>query len=201
MSARSRARLRTPAHPAFARLPLPLLGAAAGVELAGQLGATVGATGAWLLVAGWLAAWTAAGTGVASRVRLPIAEGPARARLRTHLVLGPLLLGVLTVLVIWRAGAAPVGRAGWSYLAGLAVAIALAVVQGMVGGSLTYRHGLGVGGHFRVLAGAAARDTSPVTRRQRRGRGRDARGRRGPSASGGPVASRPARIAGTRRTP
>ena len=199
MPARSRAQHRIPAHPVFARLPMPLLAAAGGVELAGQLGATVGMVGAWLLVAAWLAAWTAAVSGLVARVRLPIAEGPARDRLRTHLVLGPLLLGALTVLVIWRAGAAPTGVAGWSFLGGIAVAIALAAVQGRVGGTLTYRHGLGVGGHFRVLPGAAAHAVTGATdgrppdgaERRRRVRG---------GSDDAPRQPQPARISIGRRT-
>jgi uncharacterized membrane protein len=123
-----------------------------------------------LAMAGW---WTLAlsvvvtvatlASGLASRLRLDIGEGPARSFLRLHMALGPTLFGMLVATAVWRGtlwrANTPVG---WWYLTALALTAAVLTVQGYAGGELVYRWGVMVEGRHSNLRQRRARDARPA---------------------------------------
>ena len=141
-------------HPIFVHFSIALTGASFTFDLAGAL---LGRTS--LAAAGWWTLALSAGmtlgtvaTGIVSRLRLPLEEGPARSYLRTHMALGPIFFGLLLAASIWRAALWERSTAvGWTYLTAVGALVLLMAVQGYLGGELVYRFGAGVLGHYRPL--------------------------------------------------
>src|SRR5687767_1420750 len=131
-----------PFHPIFVHFSIALTAASFAFDIAavvlGQ--ASLAAAGWWTLAASALATPGTIVTGIVSRVRLPMEEGPARSYLRAHMALGPIFLGILLAMTAWRAslwdrGVAP----SWIYIAAMAGLICIMTVQGYLGGELVYR--------------------------------------------------------------
>jgi uncharacterized membrane protein len=142
-------------HPIFVHFSIALTSASFAFDLAGAL---LGLTS--LAVAGW---WTLAGSagmtlgtivsGIVSRLRLPLGEGPARSYLRAHMALGPIFFGFLLTASIWRAALWERSTAvPWTYLTAVGALVLLMAVQGYLGGELVYRFGAGVVGRYRSLS-------------------------------------------------
>jgi uncharacterized membrane protein len=111
--------------------------------------------GWWALAASVLATPATIITGLVSRLRLPMEEGPARSYLRAHMALGPIFFGGLLVMVFWRAALwNHADMLPWTYLTVMAGLIILMTVQGYLGGELVYRFGAEVRGGFRELPSA-----------------------------------------------
>lgn len=148
------ARLHAPFHAIFAHFTIALTAS----SFAFDIGAVVLDVGS-LAAAGWwtLAAATAVtlltlGSGISSRLRLPMEEGEARSFLRTHMALGPAFYGLLLVAAGWRAALWERGAAvPPAYLVALGVVVLLMTVQGYLGGELVYRYGAEVTGRYRRL--------------------------------------------------
>ncbi len=116
----------------------------------------------WTLALSVLATVLTLTTGVISRLRLEIGEGPARSYLRLHMALGPAFFGMLIALAIWRGALWRAGEeVGWWYLAALALASAVMAIQGYLGGELVYRWGAEVKGQHRGLRQRLAREPRP----------------------------------------
>jgi uncharacterized membrane protein len=146
-----------PFHPIFVHFSIALTAASFAFDLAGVvLGvASLATAGWWTLAASALATPVTIITGIVSRLRLPMEEGPARSYLRAHMALGPIFFGALLVMVFWRAQSwTRMEAPPWTYLAAMGGLIILMTVQGYLGGELVYRFGAEVRGRFRELPSA-----------------------------------------------
>jgi uncharacterized membrane protein len=146
-----------PFHPIFVHFSIALTGASFVFDLASVvLGiASLAAAGWWTLAASALATPGTIITGIVSRLRLPMEEGPARSYLRAHMALGPIFFGALLVMAIWRAALwTRMEALPWTYLAAMAGLVIMMTVQGYLGGELVYRFGAEVRGRFRELPSA-----------------------------------------------
>lgn len=155
--------IAAPFHPIFVHFSIALTGASFAFDLASVvLGVgSLATAGWWTLAASALATPVTVITGIVSRLRLAMEEGPARSYLRAHMTLGPIFLGLLLAMAIWRAtlweraGALP-----WTYLSAMAGLIIMMTIQGFLGGELVYRFGAEVRGRFRELPSALP-ETAP----------------------------------------
>ncbi len=164
--------MQSPLHPIFVHFTIALTVASFGFDLGGALAGRQD-----LAVVGWWTLAAAAGvtpitiaTGISSRIRLPIAEGPARSLLRVHMALGVVFFGLVLMACGWRAAfwerAAPVPPA---YLVSMGGLLLVMAVQGYLGGELIYRYGAEVRAHYRPLAtdDSAARRFRPAESERR----------------------------------
>ncbi len=152
--ARRAAGLSAPLHPILVHFTIALTATALAFD-AVAVGFGAGAVrdvGWWALVGAVVSVPFTVATGVASRVRIPVAEGEARSFLRAHMLLGPTFAGLLLAVAVWR-GALWEADAGasWPYLAALAATALVMGAQGYLGGELVYRYGMEVGGRYRRL--------------------------------------------------
>jgi uncharacterized membrane protein len=151
------ARLHAPLHAIFAHFTIALTAS----SLAFDTGAVVfgvaslAATGWWTLAAASVLTLFTLGSGVSSRLRLPMEEGEARSFVRAHMALGPTFYGLLLVAAVWRATlwerAAQVPVA---YLGALGAVVLVMTLQGYLGGELVYRYGAEVASRYRRLPSA-----------------------------------------------
>jgi uncharacterized membrane protein len=147
-------RMAAPLHPILVHFSIALTSASFGFDLAGALFGqpSLGAAGWWTLAASAAVTLGTIASGVLSRTRLPMEEGPARSYLRAHTALGPMVFGVLLAMTAWRA--LLWGRATavpWSYSFAMGGLVCLLAVQGFLGGELVYRFGAEVLGGYRRL--------------------------------------------------
>jgi uncharacterized membrane protein len=152
------ARLHAPFHAIFAHFTIALTAS----SLAFDIGAVVfgieslAAAGWWTLAAASVLTMLTLGSGITSRLRLPMEEGEARSFLRTHMALGPTFYGLLLAAAVWRAALweratdVPV-----AYLGALSAVVLVMTVQGYLGGELVYRYGAEVAGRYRRLPSVA----------------------------------------------
>ncbi|HKG92249.1 MAG TPA: DUF2231 domain-containing protein [Gemmatimonadaceae bacterium] len=150
-------RPRAPLHPVFAHFTIALTASSLAFDAGGRLfgAASLAAAGCWTLAAAVALTPLTLASGVASRVRLPMAEGEARSVLRAHMALGPIFYGLLLCAALWRGAlwqrdAAPPA----AYLISLGAVTLVMTVQGYLGGELVYRFGAAVEGRYRRLASA-----------------------------------------------
>lgn len=146
-----------PFHPIFVHFSIALTAASLAFDLASIVLDldSLATAGWWALAASALATPGTIITGLVSRLRLPMEEGPARSYLRAHMALGPIFFGALLVMVVWRAELWEQADAlPWTYLAAMAGLVVLMTVQGYLGGELVYRFGAEVRGGFRELPSA-----------------------------------------------
>lgn len=165
--ARRIARLHAPLHAIFAHFTIALTAS----SLAFDVGAAVfravslAAAGWWTLAAASILTLLTLGSGVSSRLRLPMEEGEARSFLRTHMALGPTFYGLLLAATVWRAvlweRATPIPIA---YLGAMATVVLVMVFQGYLGGELVYRFGAEVTGRYRRLPSAV--EEAPAEKRR-----------------------------------
>jgi uncharacterized membrane protein len=151
------ARLHAPLHAIFAHFTIALTAS----SLAFDVGAVVfgveslAAAGWWTLATASVLTLLTLGSGISSRLRLPMEEGEARSFLRTHMALGPTFYGLLLAMAVWRAALweratdVPV-----AYLSALSAVVLAMTVQGYLGGELVYRYGAEVTGRYRRLPSA-----------------------------------------------
>ena len=160
-----------PLHPIFVHFSIALTSTSFAFDtVAALLGsASLALVGWWTLAVSTIATVGTIATGVSSRLRLPMEEGPARAYLRTHMAIGPTFLGLLIAVSTWRASLWQHGRVTpWIYLAAMSGVVIVMAVQGYLGGALVYRFGTGVRGRFARLPNASDGDGAaprrPVSR-------------------------------------
>jgi uncharacterized membrane protein len=147
-------RLGAPLHPIFVHFSVALTGASFAFDLASVvLGRTSFAVaGWWTLAASAVVTLGTVASGIVSRLRVPIEEGPARSYLRAHMALGPIFFGLLLAASIWRAALWERGaELPWTYLVAVGGLVAVMAVQGYLGGELVYRYGVGVQRQYRAL--------------------------------------------------
>jgi uncharacterized membrane protein len=153
--------LAAPMHPIFVHFSIALTAASLAFDTIGAIAMAPSlATAAWWsLATSTIATVGTIATGIISRLRLPMEEGPARSYLRAHMALGPIFLGLLLAMTVWRATLRERATGvPWMYLAALGGVVGVMAVQGYLGGELVYRFGAEVRGHFRPLP------TEPPTR-------------------------------------
>lgn len=146
--------MRAPLHPIFVHFSIALTGASFGFDVAGALldRPSLAAAGWWTIAVSTVATLGTIATGVLSRLRLPMGEGPARQYLRAHMALGPIFFGLLLAASIWRAALWERAAAvPWTYLAAVGGLVLVMTVQGYLGGELVYRYGAEVHGRYRAL--------------------------------------------------
>src|SRR5688572_10328959 len=98
-------RIAAPLQAIFVHFSIALTSASFAFDLAGVLfgRASLAAAGWWTLAGSAALTLGTVATGIMSRLRLPMEEGPARSYLRTHMALGPVFLGLLLAAAAWRA--------------------------------------------------------------------------------------------------
>jgi uncharacterized membrane protein len=154
-------RMAAPLHPIFVHFSIALTTASFGFDLAGAVFAqpSLAASGWWTLATSSVVTLGTIVTGLVSRIRLAMEEGPARSYLRAHMALGPIFLGVLLAMTAWRALLWERSTTvSWSYLSAMGGLVCLMVVQGYLGGELVYRFGAEVHGRYRQLPSESAHD-------------------------------------------
>jgi len=94
-----------PLHPILVHFSVALTAASVLFDFPSLLldRASLADAGWWTLALSAVMTVGTVATGIRSRLRLPLAEGPARSYLRTHMALGPIFLGLLLAATIWRA--------------------------------------------------------------------------------------------------
>ena len=153
-----------PFHPIFVHFSIALTGASFAFDLASVVldVRSFATAGWWTIAASALATPGTMVTGIVSRLRLPMEEGPARSYLRAHMALGPIFFGALLVMAIWRAALwTRMEVLPWTYLTAMAGLVILMTVQGYLGGELVYRFGAEVRGRFPELPSALPEITPP----------------------------------------
>jgi uncharacterized membrane protein len=146
--------LAAPLHPILVHFSIALTAASLAFDTTGVIARAPSlATAAWWsLATSTIATVGTIATGIISRLRLPMEEGPARSYLRAHMALGPIFLGLLLAMTVWRAMLwERAAEVPWIYLAALGGVVCVMAVQGYLGGELVYRFGADVRGHFRPL--------------------------------------------------
>jgi uncharacterized membrane protein len=160
-------RLTAPLHPLLVHFTVALTISAYLLDIAALFSgaASLRSTGWWTLLSALLVTPVTVATGVRARVRLPLEEGEARAFLRTHMALGPIVLGLLLVIGIWRGQLWGRGATvTWPYLAAMSVVVLVVIVQGYLGGELVYRYGAEVRSRYRQLPETGAADRRSAQR-------------------------------------
>lgn len=153
--------MAAPTHPIFVHFSIALTSASFGFDLAGAVFAqpSLAAAGWWTLVTSSVVTVGTLVTGIVSRIRLAMEEGPARSYLRAHMALGPIFLGLLLAMTAWRALLGDRSTTvPWSYLSAMGGLICLMTLQGYIGGELVYRFGTAVHGRYRNLTIEPDRD-------------------------------------------
>ena len=143
-----------PFHPIFVHFTIALTAASLAFDLTAVVltQPTLATVGWWTLAASAVATPATIISGIVSRLRLPMEEGPARSYLRAHMTLGPVFLGVLMAMTVWRAALwERTADIPWIYLATMGGTICLMTVQGYLGGELVYRFGAEVRGRYSPL--------------------------------------------------
>ncbi len=160
--------IRAPLHPIFVHFTIALTTASFLFDVAGWLLGARGLADAawWAIVGAVLVTVLTIVTGVTSRVRLPVEEGTeARAFLRLHMAVGPIVFGLIVLTAAWRGAvwekaAAP---SAW-YLGWCALVLLCTAAQGYLGGEMVYRFGMEVTGTYRTLRVSGA-DRAPRARK------------------------------------
>lgn len=158
--------IRAPLHPIFVHFTIALTTSSFLLDVAGRfLGARGLADAAWWSIVGAvLATVLTIVSGVTSRLRLPVEEGTeARAFLRLHMAIGPIVFGLIVLTAVWRGAvwenaAAP---SGW-YLGWCALVLLCVVAQGYLGGEMVYRYGMEVKATYRALRVSRADSAPPA---------------------------------------
>jgi uncharacterized membrane protein len=143
-----------PLHPILVHFSVALTAASVLFDFASLLldRASLADAGWWTLALSAVMTVGTVATGIRSRLRLRMGEGPARSFLRTHMALGPIFLGLLLAATIWRATFWEHAiRVPAAYLAAMGGLLLLMTVQGWLGGELVYRFGAEVRGRYRSL--------------------------------------------------
>lgn len=155
--------IAAPLHPVFVHFSVALTVVSLLFEILALVwpAAALGPSGLYSLAAATVCTLPTLVTGALSRRHLPLEEGPARAWLRTHMALGPLFFGLLLVLLVWRITLWQHHAMTVGYLALLALAVVLLLIQGYIGGELVYRHGLAVRGRYARLAAVPPESGTP----------------------------------------
>ncbi|HUF66867.1 MAG TPA: DUF2231 domain-containing protein [Gemmatimonadaceae bacterium] len=154
-----------PLHPIFVHFSVALTAASLLFDVAARLfdEPTLAHAGWWTLAFSAAATVATIITGLVSRFNVELGEGRARTFLRLHMVLGPVFFGLLLGLLVWRyalwsARVTP----DWLYLAALAIAGVVMLVQGYLGGELVYRWGAEVRGGHAGLRQEHAQEPRPA---------------------------------------
>lgn len=155
--------MRSPLHPVFVHFSVALCFGSFIFDLIGLAGhvPSLLAAGCWTLIAATLTTALTLVTGVWSRLHLPVEEGRARAWLRTHMALGPLIFGLLVALCPWRLILWAHDTLSGTYLLAIAGVVVIVLIQGYIGGELVYREGFEVRGRYRALSGQPAEQPPP----------------------------------------
>jgi uncharacterized membrane protein len=155
---RRRPVLSAPLHPIFVHFTIALTAASFALDFIGRVlvrslnGRVTGNAALWALGAAVIITTGTLVTGVVSRMRVPVGNGPAHSYLRVHMALGPLFFGLLLVALAWRCALYNhVSPVPWSYLVLLGTVCVIMTVQGYLGGELVYRFGMAVEGRYRTL--------------------------------------------------
>jgi uncharacterized membrane protein len=147
-------RLTAPIHPILVHFTIALTTSSLGFDALAfllRLNA-LRSIGWWLLAAAILITLGTLGTGVRSRLRLPVEEGEMRSFLRAHMAIGPIFFGLLLASGIWRGSLWQAGAGVTSgYLIGMIGVVLVMAVQGYLGGELVYRYGAEVKFRYRKL--------------------------------------------------
>ena len=154
-------RMAAPLHTGFVHFSIALTTASFGFDLAGAMfrQPSLAAAGWWTLATSSAVTLGTIVTGIVSRLRLAMEEGPARSYLRAHMALGPIFLGLLLAMTVWRARLWERSAAmPWSYWSAMGGLVCLMFVQGYLGGELVYGFGAAVDGHYRRLPSDPAQD-------------------------------------------
>ena len=149
-------RLAAPVHPIFVHFTIALTVTAFGFDLLMFASGirVLASVGWWILAAAVPISLGTVATGVKSRLELPLEEGEARSFLRVHMALGPMVLGLIVLLSVWRALLWQAGSGVTAaYLVVMFLVLLAITVQGYLGGELVYRHGAAVKSRYRELPG------------------------------------------------
>lgn len=145
---------RPPLHAMLVRFTIALAVASLALDVLARLAQRASpAEAAWWTLVGatGVTVFTIA-SGLAARLRLPVADGAARSVLRLHMATGPMLFGALLALLLWRGATWERGAlASWWYVGALALVALLVFAQARLGAALVYRYGAYVRGRFRAL--------------------------------------------------
>jgi uncharacterized membrane protein len=146
--------IAAPAHPIFAHFTIALTVSSLAFDIASRaLGMpSLSAAAWWCLVAATAATAGTLVSGLVSRIRAPIAAGPARSYVGWHMAIGPAFFGCLVALAVWRGSSWEANEMpSWIYLAVLSSAALLMTIQGYLGGELVYRFGVEVESRYAHL--------------------------------------------------
>ena len=162
-------RFAAPLHGIFVHFSIALTSTSVAFDVAAVLigQRMLAAAGWWTLAASTVITAGTIATGISSRLRLSMEEGPARAYLRSHMALGPILFGLLLAMSVWRAALWDRGEVTpWAYLAAAGGLLIVLVVQGYLGGELVYRFGANVEGRFRRMPSEPQSADPSLSRKQ-----------------------------------
>jgi uncharacterized membrane protein len=151
--------LSAPLHPIFVHFTIVLTAASFVLDLLSRVldrspnSQAAGNAALWALGAAVIITVGTLITGVVSRMRVPMGNGPAHSYLRVHMALGPLFFGLLLIAITWRfALYNRVNAVPPSYLVLLGTVCVIMTLQGYLGGELVYRFGTAVERHYRALS-------------------------------------------------
>lgn len=157
--------IRAPLHPIFVHFTIALTTTSFLLDVTGRfLGARGLADAAWWSIVGAvLATVLTIVSGVTSRLRIPVEEGTeARAFLRLHMAIGPIVFGLIAMTAVWRGAAWENTEAPSAWYLGWCVLVLLCTAaQGYLGGEMVYRFGMEVKGTYRTLRVSTA-DRAPL---------------------------------------
>ncbi|HEY3113680.1 MAG TPA: DUF2231 domain-containing protein [Gemmatimonadaceae bacterium] len=144
-----------PLHPILVHFTIGLVGASFVFDVLGQWkhSASLATAGWWTIALAVPLTVATVVTGLISRRRVPIAEGPALRYLRVHTALGPIFFGCLLAIGVWRssfwrAETAPSA----SYMSAVTLLVLLMTIQGYLGGELVYGFGVEVQQRYKRLS-------------------------------------------------
>jgi uncharacterized membrane protein len=134
-------------HPVLAHFTIALFVAAVIFDLIGYFtrNESLKAAGRWNLLFASISAISSVITGLSAASVIPHND-EVHEIIETHELVGYIVLGILTLLVVWRLfvrGSFP-ARFGWLFLSIGLIGIGLVLTGGYLGGEMVYRHGLGV---------------------------------------------------------
>ncbi|HJT22534.1 MAG TPA: DUF2231 domain-containing protein [Nitrospira sp.] len=159
------AELAAPFHPILVHFTIALFVTSVACDgLSAILRSSSLSEGAWWMMAGsFLVTPATLATGAMSRRRLPMEEGEARSFLRSHMAVGFVVFGLLTILSVWRAWLWETGALiPFSYLGLAGVLVLVMTLQGYLGGELVYRYGTEVAKKYRQLPGHVPQNPPPT---------------------------------------
>lgn len=143
-----------PLHPILVHFTIGLVGASLMFELLARFfkSPSLGAAGWWTLAAAVPLTAVTVITGLMSRRRAAMAEGPALQYMRIHTALGATFYGTLIATGVWRwTFWSHTSMPSVAYLAALGAVVLLMTVQGFFGGELVYAFGVGIRHGYRRL--------------------------------------------------